>query len=436
MTVGDSSPYTLLWRRYGLDSNPYFTHPLAVNGKISPEEAFVGRKEERGKLKEIIEMGGDVRYAIVGDAGVGKTSLVNTVRDEAANHGFFTPTNQIELNKCFTGQEIIYLTLSSVYEEAKVRGVEIPDKLVEELEDIDEIARKIEYEGDNLKPAMARQKLNHLFQELVDAILDGGFMAVIVHYDNLDNISDEGDILQMLNDVRDFLMTEKVISLFVGDYKLSRAIRKKKRVEQIFQTPSLRIQPFELEEIKNILEIRYDILKVEDTAFTKPHNDEVIEMLYGLHEGNLRSILKALSVAVRGLPKGNKPIPLNKERAARILYQTAEQEFIEELSTVMEEILRKVLEEGPISPSDLANNMDKQRQNVSKYLKKLEKIGAVREVPKEELEFEPNGRKKYYEATLEVRWLKFEDMLSEEIRRDETQSSISTFSGGFDRTGN
>lgn len=101
----------------------------------------------------------------------------------------------------------------------------------------------------------------------------------------------------------------------------------------------------------------------------------------------------------------------------------------------MEEILRKVLEEGPISPSDLANNMDKQRQNVSKYLKKLEKIGAVREVPKEELEFEPNGRKKYYEATLEVRWLKFEDMLSEEIRRDETQSSISTFSGGFDRTG-
>lgn len=427
------SEYTLVWRRYGLEDNPYFTQPLTVGGRIDPKKAFIGREEEKEKLKKVLKGVGPSRYPVIGDAGVGKTSLVNFVRQEAKETGkFFTPANPIEITRKFTGEEVILLTLSSMYETAKIRDLDIPDSLREDLDDIMDVAADIETRTEEAGLASARQKINSLFARLSEEILEH-HRGIILHYDNLDTLTDSEDILDILNEIRDFLMTDKLYTFFVGDIKLARAVRKKKRVEQIFETPALRLDPFQKSDVKKILEKRYELMRLDDARFQKPHTEEVVDLLYGVHDGNLRSILKALSTAVGQMPETNSPIQLTEERACRALYQKAEKEYLDDLTVTKKEVLRKVLDEGRITPSNLADQLGKKRQNVSTYLKQLEEKGAVRKVDSEDLEYDKtDGRKTFYEVTPEVKWLKLQDKSS--MDKPGSQKALEEFTSKFKET--
>ena len=76
------SDYNILWRRYGLKDSPYFVNPLSSTSNL-PLTLFTGRQEEKRQLTNIIRLG-EGRCMVVGAPGVGKTTLVNFVRHEAA----------------------------------------------------------------------------------------------------------------------------------------------------------------------------------------------------------------------------------------------------------------------------------------------------------------------------------------------------------------
>ena len=91
------SELNLVWRRYGLKDNPYTLRPITIGQENLPLSSFVGRTDEVNELSSLFSLGSG-SILVIGDSGVGKTSLVNFVRSKAINGQFFSTRNEIELN--------------------------------------------------------------------------------------------------------------------------------------------------------------------------------------------------------------------------------------------------------------------------------------------------------------------------------------------------
>jgi len=396
------SGYNLKWRKYGLKDNPYFITPLTIDGGVIPISKFVGRNEEIAELKGVIEMGGDIRYMIIGEPGVGKTSLLNFVRNEAANNDFFTPIREIEINKPMTGNEFIILTLSAIHEEIKRKDIKIEESLMQRLDALYELTKFGEISNDisNISQ-LNKYKLIGLFNEVIDKIYPR-FKGIIIHYDNLDNISEKEDIISLLGDVRDFLLNKRAIFFFVGDSFVSSVINMHKRISQVFITPPLQVRGLSFEDVKRLLGERINTLRIDENVPTiEPHTEKAVKLLFNLHNGNIREILNSLSCCVISLSYLNTPITIDEDILRDTLFEKA-RKITQDLTDVEKEILTKILNKEVFTPTEVKRLTNKSLQNISsKYLPKLVYVGAIRLRNVE-------GRNRFYEVTPEIKWLKLE----------------------------
>lgn len=407
------SEFNITWRRYGLKDNPYFNAPLTIEGGAIPITSFIGRKKERQELKRVIEMGSDIRFIITGEAGVGKTSLLNFIKHEASKEQFFTPSREIEINKVISGNELIINTLSVIYDEVKKRNVSLREDLRSKLEAIYELTKygELSYDVANITQ-LNKQRLIDLFREVVGNIVHPRFKSIIIHYDNLDNVDDFDGLSDLLSDVRDFLLTKNVVFIFVGDTFLPLIVNSKKRVGQIFITPPLEVSSFSYDDIKAILEERVNQLRIDESLpIVIPHTEESIKLLFNLHKGNIREILNSLISCILSLQQSNVPIQITEDILRDILFKKVNEGYIKKLTTVEKEILLEMIDRDYITPTELSKLTKKSVQNISsKYLPKLIMIGTVRLKNIE-------GRNKYYEITPEIKWWK--------LRRSEQEKMLS-----------
>ncbi|MEW5897467.1 MAG: hypothetical protein AB1668_07265 [Nanoarchaeota archaeon] len=240
---------------------------------------------------------------------------------------------------------------------------------------------------------------------------------MVVHYDNLDNIDDFDGLVDMLSDVRDFFLSKNVVFIFVGDKFFPVIVSTKKRVGQIFLTPALGVSPFSYEDIKKILEERVNQLRIdENVPLIPPHTEEVVKILFQLHEGNIREILNSLLSCVLSLQPSNTPIQIEEDILRDILFQKVNDRYMSKLTSVEREVLLKILEKGYITPTLLAELTRKTVQNISsKYIPKLIEIDAVRFKSAE-------GRNKFYEVAPEIKWWKLrrneQEKMQTKISRD------------------
>ena len=397
------SDYNVLWRRYGLKDNPYFVNPLNDRSNL-PLSLFIGRQEERRQLANVIRLG-EARCIVVGEPGVGKTTLVNFVRKEASNNQFFTPSKEIEINKPIEGNELIILTLSAIHDELKWQSVNLEPELMQKLDALYELTQY----GD-LTPERAnisqlnRGKLLELFREVVSKIVHPRYKGIIIHYDNLDNIDNPEDVLDLISDVRDFLLTQKIIFIFVGDNFLPAIIYQKPRVSQIFINTPIEVKALSYEDILRILEERLQFMKSEDRGeIISPHIEGTIKKLFQLHDGNLREVLNSITECIKETASSNSPIIITEALMSDILSKKVNDSYITKLSVEDKKILRIMLDKGThITPTELAKISGKSIQNISsKYLRKLTDMGAVRFKQAE-------GRNRYYEVTPVIKWWKLQ----------------------------
>jgi len=395
------SEFNLIWRKYGLKDNPYFNSPLTIDGGTLSLSSFIGRKKEQETLKAIIRMGGEVRCLIVGDPGVGKTSLLNYVRYNAASNQFFTPAREVEINRVMNGNELIILTLSSIFEEIQKQDLPITDSLKQKLEAFYELNAY----GENFMEVvntsqLNRQKLIALFEDTIKEIVYPRFKGIIIHYDNLDNIDNHEGLLEMISDVRDFLLTKNVIFFFVGDEFLPSVISAKDRVNSIFLKPEINVPPLSLLEVQQILEERISKLSINERSKTiTPHTGEAVKILFQLYQGNIREILNGLQNCVIELASSNTPLQITEEILRDTLYEKAKTR-LSKLTLVEKELFEFIKEMDHFTPTELSEKGKKNLQNISsKYLPNLMKRGVVRFVGKE-------GRNSFYSITSEMRWLK------------------------------
>lgn len=397
------SDYNVLWHRYGLKDSPYFVNPLSNTGDL-PLTLFIGRQEERRKLGNIISLG-EARCIVVGEPGVGKTTLVNFVRQEASNNQFFTPSREIEINRPMDGNELIILTLGAIHDEIKLLNIQIEQELMQKLDALYELTQYGE-----LTPEIAnisqlnRSKLVELFREVVAKIVHPRYKGIILHYDNLDNIDNPQDIVELLSDIRDFFLTSKVIFIFVGDNFLPQIIHMRPRISQIFVNTPVDVKPFSFEDILKILNQRLEFIKITDgTTVILPHTEEAVKKLFDLHDGNLREILNSLTECINETASSNTPILITEDILCDILSRKVNENYINKLSPEDKKILEIMLnKEDHITPTELSKISGKSIQNISsKYLQKLTRIGAVRFK-------EADGRNRYYEVTPVIKWWKLQ----------------------------
>jgi len=418
------SEFNLTWRRYNLSGNPYFITPLSTDGGVLDFSSFVGREEEKKQIKKVIEQG-SVRSVIVGSAGVGKTSLLNYVRELASNEQYFTTTKEIELNKPISCNEFVIITLSAIYEEIKKRNLSLSPELTQNLDALYSLTPLTEVLN---TPTSITQlnynKLSSLFQKTLKEIITPRFKGVILHYDNLDNIKEWQTIHKFFGEIRDLLYnTPNVIFFFVGNRFLPKLIAIQPRVRQIFLMPPIEIPSLELKDIKEILKKRINTLKLKNTSPISPHNDKVLNILFKLHNGNLREILNSLSNCIMELPPSNSPIQIDEFSVKNLLFNKVNKLYLSKLTEIEKEILLKIIDRGAITPSEISRLTGKTRQNISsKYLPKLENRGVI--------EFKGSeGIYRYYEVCPELKWWKLEmsekdKMKAEQIKYQKTSSLI------------
>lgn len=406
------SEFNLLWRRYNLKSNPYFVDPLSIDGQEITVSSFIGRHKERQQLKKLISMGGGIRHLIIGNAGVGKTSLVNYVRYEAIKNQFFTPTNEIEINRSMTCNEFIILTLSSIYSEIKRKNIMLKQDTMEKLEALYELTRYGELSQDisNLTQ-INTDRLIILFKEVIEDLINPRYNGIILHYDNWDNINNLKEVLELLGEIRDFLLSSKrVIFFFVGDKIFSDVVDTKTRVRQIFTTPHLTVSPLSLSETKRIFEERINKLSMDNAKAICPHTEETLKLLFELLDGNLREILNSLTNCILELPPSNTPIIITPQLAKEVLYKKVKDIYLDRLSPAEQEILFKIIDTEEFTPTKIKELTGKNMQNISsKYIPKLLDVGVIK-FKKEE------GRNRFYKISPQMKWLKLKTQ-PEEIKK-------------------
>ncbi|MEK7112963.1 MAG: ATP-binding protein [Patescibacteria group bacterium] len=394
------------------------------DGGILDFSSFVGRTEEKKQIKKVIEQG-SVRSMIVGSAGVGKTSLLNYVREMASKDQYFTTAKEIELNKPISCNEFVIITLSAIYEELKRRNLSVSPELTENLEALYSLTSLTEtLSTPTSLTQLNYNKLSALLQKTLKEIISPRFKGVILHYDNLDNIKEWQAIHKLFGEIRDLLYnTPNVIFFFVGNRFLPKLISLQPRVRQIFLMPPIEIFPLELENVKEILKKRVDALKLKNATPIPPHTDKALDVLFKLHNGNLREILNSLSNCVMELPPSNSPIQINEFSVRELLFNKVDKTYLSKLTDVEKGILSKIIDSGAITPSAIAKLTGKTRQNISsKYLPKLEDRGVI--------EFKGSeGIYRYYEVCPELKWWKLEmnekeKMKAEQIKYQKTSSLI------------
>ncbi len=378
-------------------------------------EIFVGREAERAELSKIVAMGGGRRCVILGDAGVGKTTLANFVRKMARENTYFSPINEIQFQEDWTINEVVINTLQAIYSEIKSKGVTLSNNtLITKLEDLFELYRIVKDSDIEPRSLMTinTTMLLDLFKKVVNELVVSGYRAVILHYNNFDNIDDDGYLVRILNILRDYLMAPNVIFILIGDQKLVDAINVKPRLRQIFTTSPIRVGNLSLENVKQIIHQRIEALKLTPTTpHIAPHSDDAIEVLYELFNGNIRDILNSLSESVNV----RKAIELTPLRTKEALIEIAKRRFVSGLSEREREVLNLFLEQGELTNTEIALKIKQKVQNISPILKTLREMGAIKLDRKE-------GTKKFYKITTEASWLKLKITDKERLKEKEKEA--------------
>jgi len=418
-----ANDFVSVWEIYGLNLDPFSTAPILVKGNLIPPEVFTGRINELKRLEKLFRSSGGSRSIVFGTQGVGKTTLVNIARINALEHNFFTPYQEIKVDINWSVDDFIVNTLSAIYSTLikKPKQNEEYSKIISKLKLLFDLYEKREQGGsfevgvlgtsigagltkNTLinKPLISTTYLEELFKETVDSILNLGFREIIIHYNNLDNFDEEEEKIKILfNGVRDFTQTPFVHFVFIGSPTTASIITSIPRVSNIFNDTPMQLEPLSLPEIKKTICSRVKVSAIEGLKYFNPVTDESIETLYSLHNGNIRAIFNALSIAIREVTE-EKPVSLTNELLKSVLYKIAKKRFIDKTTHTLKEVLIEMLHQEESSNKTISRSLDKQPQNVSKYLKDLKELQCIYLTRIE-------SKEKYYAVSEGVKWLLLTD---------------------------
>jgi DNA-binding transcriptional ArsR family regulator len=306
-----------VWRVFNLTESPFFQETLG-GGTTHPLSLFVGRTTEASQLLATIGSARASRQAIGGPPGIGKTTLVQSVKAEALAAGYWAADELIPFYESDTVEQLMGRILGALYDTILAARPMINHPAMHAAQQLVKVAR-LTSGGGNISVLGVGGGLNksttpltpqggllldgpRIIRDLLDLAQGAESAGVILHLNNLENLTDKGaakaaDILRSLRDP--VLLQEGLHVLLVGTSgAVMTAVTTHAQIRTVFATPLI-LEPLPIEDVQALLGARYEYLAVEGKEPIPPVSSEAVAALYPLFRGDLRSLLTALEEGSR-----------------------------------------------------------------------------------------------------------------------------------------
>ena len=403
-----------LWGLYNLRSSPFFQATLRADSQTTPLHLFVGRQRERQLLLTTIGSSTSSRQAVAGRPGIGKTTLVQTVKADAQTEGYWSSDEIIPISARGAGAEgtsehLLGQLLSGVYDAVLAN---CPTAAGPEVEAGQQLVRSIRLRGGGFTvsafgfgaggsqsesvatpPGALLLDGPRVLRDLLRYAIGQGARGIVLHLNNLENLSeaDASRAADLLRGIRDqALLHDGLHLIVVGTTDAVRTVvQTHTQVRSVFSNP-LVLEPLGLADVEQLLANRYEALQLDQSRpWHSPVETAVVVRLYELFRGDLRGMLKALEdgiTALLGLTiAGAEVAPVGLEDLLLTLLQRNQAELQEQLGdTAWERLLAwaQVDAAGVQTQAQLVELWQVKQPSVSQTLQQLIEAGAVEALPR------------------------------------------------------
>ena len=323
--------------------NPY------VTGFPADPKSFAGREMELGEIKKAIdytvhsEPVTPQNVAIVGDWGIGKTSLLNKSKTIALDKGCFTCKITLTPEKCKTLDSLVYNTIDELHN-AVWESDRLTPKLKERVSEWK--IESLRFLGLELKRDTAKSTSSTLFKNSLLDLWRRLEKPTIIMYDDLHYLADSYptglyDLRGVFQELREYdcrfmLMCTGISTLFSKIRGLSEPLMR------FFE--HIELKPFTLEETKEAIHLPLQRLKI-DLEF----DDDVIETIHTKTQGHPYFIMFFAYDVFEYKQKGTVTLEFFNSIYEKIFSHLAAARFIEDLTVANEkekEVLFKMAKLG------------------------------------------------------------------------------------------
>ena len=384
-----------LWGLYNLRSSPFFQATLRADSQATPLRLFVGRQRERQLLLTTIGSSASSRQAVAGRPGIGKTTLVQTVKADAQAEGYWSSDEIIPISAEGASEQLLGQLLSGVYDSVLAN---CPTAAGPEVEAAQQLVRGIRLRGGGLTvsafglgvggsqsesvatpPEALLLDGPRVLRDLMGYAIGQGARGVVLHLNNLENLSeaDATRAADLLRGIRDQALLQEGLHLIVVGTR------------SVFSNP-LVLEPLGLADVEQLLANRYGSLQLDPARPCRsPVERAVVQRLYELFRGDLRGMLKALEdgiTALLGLTSAGADVaPVGLEDLLLSLRQRNQVELQEQLGdTAWERLLAWAQVDSATvqSQAELVELWQVKQPSVSQTLQQLIEAGAVEALPR------------------------------------------------------
>ncbi len=384
-----------LWGLYNLRSSPFFQATLRADSQTTPLHLFVGRQRERQLLLTTIGSSTSSRQAVAGRPGIGKTTLVQTVKADAQAEGYWSSDEIIPINAEGASAHLLGQLLSGVYDAVLAN---CPTAAGPEVEAGQQLVRSIRLRGGGFTvsafgfgaggsqsesvatpPGALLLDGPRVLRDLLRYAIGQGARGIVLHLNNLENLSeaDASRAADLLRGIRDQALLHDGLHLIVVGTR------------SVFSNP-LVLEPLGLGDVVQLLANRYAALQLDQSRpWHSPVETAVVQRLYELFRGDLRGMLKALEdgiTALLGLTSaGAEVAPVGLEDLLLTLLQRNQAELQEQLGdTAWERLLAwaQVDAAAVQTQAQLVELWQVKQPSVSQTLQQLIEAGAVEALPR------------------------------------------------------
>lgn len=400
-----------LWALYSLRSSPYFQATLRSDTEATPLSLFVGRQMERQLLLTTIGSSRSSRQALAGRPGIGKTTLVQAVKADAREAGYWTSAEIISLGSEGSSEDLLGRLLNGAYDAVLSS---FPSAAGPAVEAAQQLVRSFRLRGGGFSasafgfggggtqtesvstpPSALVLDGPRVLRDLLAYALEQGALGLLLHLNNLENLTDAdadraADLLRSIRDQA--LLLDGLHLIVVGTTDAVRTeVQTYPQIRSVFSDPQV-LQPLALEDVQQLLANRYAALQLDPgQSWRAPVGAAVVERMYRLFRGDLRGMLKALEdgmTALLGLTVASASdgaAPVEMDDLLLVLRQRNQRELEEQLGpTAWERLLvwGSRDPEGIETQAELKTRWRVSQSAVSQTLQQLIAVGAVEPLPR------------------------------------------------------
>jgi len=398
-----------LWGLYNLRSSPFFQATLRADSEATPLRLFVGRQRERQLLLTTIGSSPSSRQAVAGRPGIGKTTLVQTVKADAQAEGYWSSNEIVPISAEGASEQLLGLLLSGVYDAVLANR---PTAAGPEVEAAQQLVRSIRLRGGGFSlsafgfgvggsqseslatpPGALLLDGPRVLRDLLRYAIGQGARGIVLHLNNLENLSeaDASRAADLLRGIRDqALLHDGLHLIVVGTTDAVRTVvQSHTQIRSVFSNP-LVLEPLALSDVEQLLANRYGALQLDLTRpWRSPVDDAAVQRLYELFRGDLRGLLKALEdgiTALLGLTTAGAVVaPVGLEDLLLTLRQRNQVELQNQLGDIAWERLAawaRVDAASIQTQAQLVELWAVKQPSVSQTLQQLIEAGAVEPLPR------------------------------------------------------